>query len=107
MSFVKRVFAIMGLLTLSLPAWGGDDVLVFRAGQLLDLKQGKLLTDQVIVIQAATVHAAELLRWKDDVGAVASGYFADVIAVDGNPLDDVTTLGNVGFVIKGGQVYKE
>ncbi len=82
-------------------------MLVVQAGQLVDLKQGKLLTDQVIVIQAATVHAAELPGWKDDVGAVASGYFADVIAVDGNPLDDVTMQENVGFVIKGGQVYKE
>ena len=58
-------------------------------------------------IQAATVHAAELIGWPDDVGAIAPGRYADIIAVDGNPLDDVTTLENVHFVMKGGVVLKE
>lgn len=58
-------------------------------------------------IQAATLHAAELLGWQDDVGAVGKGYFADIIAVDGNPLEDVSILENVSFVMKGGKVYKE
>jgi imidazolonepropionase-like amidohydrolase len=39
-------------------------------------------------------------------GAVAAGYFADVIAVEGDPLEDVSVLENVTFVMKGGQVYK-
>ncbi len=58
-------------------------------------------------IKAATVHAAELLGWPDDVGAIAPGRYADIIAVEGNPLDDVTILENVSFVMKGGTIYKQ
>ena len=57
-------------------------------------------------IQAATVHAAELIGWPNDVGAIEAGRFADIIAVAGNPLDDVALLEDVGFVMKGGKVYK-
>ncbi len=57
-------------------------------------------------IRAATVKAAALLGMEGDVGAIAPGYFADLIAVDGNPLDDVTLLQNVRVVIKGGKVIK-
>ena len=57
-------------------------------------------------IKAATVHAAELIGWPDTVGAIEQGRFADIIAVDGNPLDDVTVLEDVRFVMKGGNVYK-
>jgi imidazolonepropionase-like amidohydrolase len=55
-------------------------------------------------IQAATVHAAELLGWSDRVGAVAAGRYADLVAVDGDPLQDVTLLERVSFVMKGGAV---
>lgn len=58
-------------------------------------------------IQAATVHAAELMGWPDTVGAIAAGHYADIIAVDGNPLEDVRLLENVSFVMKGGTVYKD
>ena len=58
-------------------------------------------------IQAATIHAAELIGWKDSVGAVEAGKFADIIAVAGDPLDDVTVLENIAFVMKGGQVIKK
>ena len=58
-------------------------------------------------IQAATVNAAELIGWPDKVGRVAPGYFADIIAVEGNPLEDLSVLENVGFVMKGGKVYKQ
>jgi imidazolonepropionase-like amidohydrolase len=57
-------------------------------------------------IQAATVHAAELIGWPDDVGAIEAGRYADIIAVDGNPLEDVRLLENVSFVMKGGKLYK-
>jgi imidazolonepropionase-like amidohydrolase len=57
-------------------------------------------------IQAATVVAAELLRWEGDTGAVAPGYYADIIAVEGDPLDDISVLEKVEFVMKGGVVYK-
>ncbi len=57
-------------------------------------------------IQAATVNDADLLGWSDKVGVLESGHYADIIAVDGDPLQDVTTLERVKFVMKGGTVYK-
>lgn len=57
-------------------------------------------------IQAATINDADLLGWADKIGTIESGKLADIIAVDGDPLKDVTTLQNVRFVMKGGQVFK-
>ncbi len=57
-------------------------------------------------IQAATVNAADLLGWPDKIGAVEPGKWADIIAVDGDPLQDVTTLERVKFVMKNGGVVK-
>ena len=57
-------------------------------------------------IQAATVNAADLLGWPDRVGTLEEGKFADLIAVDGDPLADVTVLERVAFVMKDGQVVK-
>ena len=57
-------------------------------------------------IQAATVNDADLLGWSDKVGVIEPNHFADIIAVDGDPLADVTTLEAVKFVMKGGIVYK-
>jgi imidazolonepropionase-like amidohydrolase len=60
----------------------------------------------LVTIQAATTHAAELLRQQGKIGVVAPGAYADVIAVQGDPLADVTRLQDVSFVMKGGTVYK-
>jgi imidazolonepropionase-like amidohydrolase len=57
-------------------------------------------------IRAATVTAAEQLRLSSQVGSLAPGKAADLIAVKGDPLTDVTLLEHVGFVMKGGTVYK-
>jgi imidazolonepropionase-like amidohydrolase len=57
-------------------------------------------------IQAATINAADLLGWSDKIGTVEPGRWADIIAVDGDPLQDVTTLERVEFVMKGGEVVK-
>jgi imidazolonepropionase-like amidohydrolase len=58
-------------------------------------------------IQSATTSAADLLGWADKVGAVVPGLYADLIAVDGDPLSDITELERVKFVMKGGIVYKD
>jgi imidazolonepropionase-like amidohydrolase len=56
-------------------------------------------------IQAATLVDAELLGWQDRIGAVEPGRLADLIAVEGNPLEDIGAVRRVRFVMKGGQVY--
>ncbi|HEU4388430.1 MAG TPA: amidohydrolase family protein, partial [Blastocatellia bacterium] len=58
-------------------------------------------------IQSATLNAADLLGWTAKVGQIETGHFADIIAVDGDPLADVTQLEHVGFVMKGGEVVKD
>jgi imidazolonepropionase-like amidohydrolase len=58
-------------------------------------------------IQAATSNAADLLGHSDIVGSIKPGKFADMIAVSGNPLDNISLLENVQFVMKDGVVYKQ
>jgi imidazolonepropionase-like amidohydrolase len=57
-------------------------------------------------IQAATVNAADLLGWSGKVGTLEPGAWADIVAVDRDPIKDVTTLESVKFVMKGGEVVK-
>ena len=57
-------------------------------------------------IRTATTAAADLIGWSDDVGAVETGKFADLIAVQGDPTDDITQLQHIKFVMKGGTVIK-
>ncbi len=57
-------------------------------------------------IQSATKVAAQSLGWVGDTGAIEQGYYADIIAVAGNPLEDISELENVTFVMKGGVVHK-
>jgi imidazolonepropionase-like amidohydrolase len=66
----------------------------------------KLGLSPLAAIQAATVNDADLLGWSDRVGTIEAGKFADIVAVDGDPLADVTTLERVKFVMKGGEVVK-
>jgi len=58
-------------------------------------------------IQAATVHAADHLQLSAIAGSLTPGHAADLIAVEGDPLKDVTVLTKVGFVMKEGTVYKD
>lgn len=57
-------------------------------------------------IQTATLNDADLLGWTDKLGTLEAGKWADLIAVDGDPLQDITTLQRVKFVMKGGEVVK-
>ena len=58
------------------------------------------------VIRAITINAAEMLGWQDRVGAVEPGKFADLVAVAGDPIADITELERVRFVMKDGQVVR-
>ena len=57
-------------------------------------------------IQSATLSAAQLMRWEDRVGSLAPGKYADIVAVEGDALADLKRFEQVGFVMKGGVVYK-
>ena len=58
-------------------------------------------------LQAATINAAEMLGKDNDVGTLEPGRYADIIAVKGDPLSDITVMYNVAFVMKGGQIIKD
>jgi imidazolonepropionase-like amidohydrolase len=60
----------------------------------------------MFALQAATTHAAELLRHDKDLGSVTAGKIADLIAVTGNPAEDISVMRHVSFVMKNGVVYK-
>ncbi len=57
-------------------------------------------------IQAATASAADLLGWSDRIGTIQAGRFADLVAVNGDPLGKISELEHVRFVMKGGVVHK-
>jgi imidazolonepropionase-like amidohydrolase len=58
------------------------------------------------VLRADLLNGAKLLDWEHEIGALKPGYNADIIAVPGNPLDDIHVLARVSFVMKGGVVYR-
>jgi len=58
------------------------------------------------VLQADYLNGARILTWQNEVGQLKPGYYADVVAVPGNPLTDITAVEHVQFVMKGGVVYK-
>ncbi len=68
------------------------------------VKQGGMTP--VGALQAGTINAAELLQWKDYVGSITKGKFADIVAVSGNPLTDITETQRVKFVMKGGEIFR-
>jgi imidazolonepropionase-like amidohydrolase len=57
-------------------------------------------------IQSATSVAAQYLEWADRVGAIEPGLLGDLVAVKGNPLDDISLLENIEVVVKGGLLFK-
>ncbi|HQV50272.1 MAG: amidohydrolase family protein [Dokdonella sp.] len=87
----------------------GTDAGVYPHGQ--NAKEFEYMVEAGIpnayALQAATVNAAALLKQSDNMGSLEAGKFADVIAVKGNPLDDISLMKQVDFVMKAGVVYKE
>ncbi|MFI5372638.1 MAG: amidohydrolase family protein, partial [Candidatus Eisenbacteria bacterium] len=87
----------------------GTDVGVFAHGT--QVHEFKIYVDEGMTpmqaIQTATRSAAELMGWEGKVGAVAPGAYADLVATTGNPLQDITELERVKWVMKGGTVWKD
>jgi len=59
------------------------------------------------VLQADMIEGARLLGWEGQIGQLKPGYLADIVAVPGNPLDDITVVEHVSFVMKGGKVVRQ
>lgn len=85
-------------------AYGVDDDPDFVSKEFSALVRGGMTP--LAAIQAATTNAALLLGTSADTGAVEKGKFADIIAVNGDPLKDITVMEHVVFVMKGGEVIK-
>ncbi len=62
--------------------------------------------EPLAVLQADMLEGAKVLMWQGQIGELKPGYFADVVAVPGNPLDDISDVQHVAFVMKGGVVFK-
>jgi imidazolonepropionase-like amidohydrolase len=58
------------------------------------------------VLQADLINGARLLGWAGQIGELKAGYFADIVAVPGSPLEDITAVEHVSFVMKGGVVMR-
>ena len=88
----------------------GTDAAVYPHG--LNAHEFAVYVDQfgmspLAAIQTGTLNAADLMGWSDKVGALEPGKWADIIAVAGDPLQDVKLLQHVAFVMKAGVVYKQ
>ena len=59
------------------------------------------------VLQADYLNGAQILQWQGQIGELKPGYYADIVAVPGNPLDDITAVEHVAFVMKDGVVYRK
>ncbi|HEY1159058.1 MAG TPA: amidohydrolase family protein [Terracidiphilus sp.] len=87
----------------------GTDAAVYPHGlnaHELDVYVNQLGMAPLAALQTATVNAADLMGWSAKTGTLEAGKWADIIAVEKNPLDDVRVLENVKFVMKAGVVYK-
>ncbi len=86
-------------------AFGLDDDPDFLPKEFPALVKGGLT--RVEALQAATIHAADLLRMSDEIGSIEAGKFADIIAVSGDPTTDIGAMENVVFVMKEGEIIKQ
>jgi imidazolonepropionase-like amidohydrolase len=88
---------------------GADGATYVHGTQALDLevlvKRGGLTPARAL--QGATIVNADALGWKDRIGSVEKGKYADLVAVAGDPLADITEVQRVKFVMKGGRVIRD
>ena len=87
----------------------GTDAAVYPHGlnaHELDVYVNQLVMAPLAALQTATINAADLMGWTAKTGTLEPGKWADIIAVDKNPLDDIRTILDVKFVMKAGVVYK-
>jgi imidazolonepropionase-like amidohydrolase len=96
-------------LAAGVPMAAGSDVGPFPHGT--QAREFELLVKYgmtpLAALQAGLLNGAQILGWQDRIGALKPGYFADVIAVPGDPLSDISVLSKVSFVMKAGVVYKK
>jgi len=88
----------------------GTDAAVYPHGlnaHELDVYVNQFGMSPLAAIQTGTINAADLMGWSDRTGALEPGKWADIIAVKGDPLQDVKILQHVNFVMKSGVVYKD
>jgi imidazolonepropionase-like amidohydrolase len=85
-------------------AYGVDDDVDYVSKEFGALVRGGMAP--IDALRAATLNASELLGKSNDVGTIEVGKYADIVAVDGDPLADITVMEKVVFVMKGGQIYK-
>jgi imidazolonepropionase-like amidohydrolase len=88
----------------------GTDAAVYPHGlnaHELDVYVNQIGMTPLAALQSATVNAADLMGWTAKTGTLEPGKWADIIAVEKNPLDDIRTLQDVKFVMKAGVVYKK
>jgi imidazolonepropionase-like amidohydrolase len=87
----------------------GTDAAVYPHGlnaHELDVYVNQFGMTPLAALQTGTLNAADLMGWSDKVGSLEPGHWADIIAVNGDPLKDVRILQHVSFVMKAGAVYK-
>ena len=96
-------------LAAGVPIAMGSDVGPFPHGTqarefILMVKYGM---SPLAAIQAGTLNGAKLLGWQDRIGTLKPGYQADIVAVPGDPLEDISALERVSFVMKAGVIYRK
>jgi imidazolonepropionase-like amidohydrolase len=87
----------------------GTDAAVYPHGlnaHELDVYVNQMGMTPLAAVQSATINAADLMGWSGKTGSIEPGHWADIIAVERNPLEDVRVLQHVSFVMKGGTVYQ-
>ena len=104
---LKRAYAV------GVPVAFGTDVVFEKEGETRGTLSAEFVTSFVEagvppkqILQAMTVNAAKLLGMEKERGAIAPGYFADIVATDGNPLESIDAVRHVNFVMKDGQVAR-